>query len=293
MKRVLYLLLFVAACKSSSPDEKVDRIAVITENLLNEDISSAFRPEKLAGNIAHISEITYKAYTADDGYIKKDTILKEYLFSDNRPYKIASVSRRMPIDTLTIQYDTIGRLLALIHSDNRSSYNTDRFKYDAAGRRIEKTNRVYSSESRYVYEYNEPGDSLLVTVGPGRQKEGIYMNEEGDTITVTRVVFDEGLGKGTAEFKYNRQNQLVVMYHHFPGVVANKVIQAYDSHGNPVRWDYYREDPVKKGVFTGIDETLSYATEYTYDKNGNWTVQKQQMRDKSLSITTTRKITYR
>lgn len=291
MKRVLYLLLFLTACKSSSPDKETNRIALITEKTLNEDISTSFRPEIFEGDVEHISETIYKEKQAADSYVKKDTVLKEYLFKDHRLYQIAAVTERMSKSALNIRYDTAGRILALVSSDDRNRYNTDSFRYDAAGRRIEKMNRIYSTESRHLYEYNKTGDSLLIRDGNGNDVERIYIGEKGDTVTVTREFLGEFEG-GSYVYEYDENNRPVTFYFNFKGL-ENKVTEKYDSHGNLVRWEYYNGDSVKKGVFLKMDKGMSHTVEYTYDNKGNWTFKKVQGMDKGWSVVTTRKITYR
>ncbi len=291
MKRVLYLLLFLAACKSS--DKEVDRIAVITEQVLNEDITTAFRPERFEGDVEHISEAIYKQDKAADSYIKKDTVLREYLFKDHGLHQIATITRRMPKDTLTIRYDTAGRILALIYSDHRSTYNTDRFKYDAAGRRIEKLNRIYRTESRQLYEYNKTGDSLMIRGGDGNDIEHVYIRQKGDVVTVTCEFLGEGFKGESIVYEYNSENKPVTLYYYSNGMVENKIIEKYDSHGNLVRWEYYQSNRAKKDTFGEMDAILSHTVEYTYDNKGNWTSKKEQAVDKNWSVVTTREITYR
>lgn len=293
MKRVLYLLLFFAACKSSSSDKEVDRMASVTERILNEDISTAFRPETFEGDIERISEVTYSETSAGDGYVNKDTVLKEYLFKDDRLHQIATVTRRMRNDTLTIRYDTAGRILALIYSDNQSTYNTERFKYDATGRRIEKTNRFYSTESRHLYAYNQKGDTLLITCEPDNNQERISISKDGNETTVTRHALHSALMSRSQVEKYNRLNQLIGVYVYQDGKADYKVIRKYDSHGNLLSWEQHQGDHMTENGFGEVDKMISYATEYTYDKKGNWTRMKQQMQDKSWTATTTRKIIYR
>jgi len=293
MKKVLYLLMFVAACKSSSSEKEADRIALITEKVLNDDITTAFRPEMFEGDIEHISEVIYKEDKAADGYVRKDTVSKEYLFKDHRLYQIAAVTVRMSKDTLTIRYDTAGRILALINSDNRSRYNTDSFRYDAAGRRIEKANRIYSTETRHLYEYNKTGDSLMVRAKDGNDIERISIKEKGDVVIVTREFLAEGFKGGSYVYEYDEQSRPVILYYYANGVAENKVIEKYDSHGNLVKWEYHRGDRTKKDGFGEMDAILSHTVEYTYDSKGNWTSKKEQAVDKDWSVMTTRKISYR
>ncbi|SDG56874.1 hypothetical protein [Chitinophaga filiformis] len=293
MKKVLYLLMFVVACKSSSSEKEADRIALITEKVLNDDITTAFRPEIFEGEIEHISEVIYKEDKAADGYLRKDTASKEYLFKDHRLHQIAAVTVRMSKDTLTIRYDTAGRILALINSDDRSRYNTDSFRYDAAGRRIEKMNRIYSTETRHLYEYNKAGDSLMIRGGDGNDIERIYIKEKGDVVTVTREFLAEGFRGGSYVYEYDEQNRPVTLYYYSSGGAESKVIEKYDSRGNLVKWEYHRSDRTKKDAFGGMDAMLSHTVEYTYDNKGNWTSKKEQAGDKNWSEVTTRKITYR
>jgi hypothetical protein len=289
MKKVLYLLLFVAACKSSSPDEKVDRIAVITEHVLINIISTVYQPETFNGDVEHISEATYREFHLDDGYISKDTILKEYLFRDHRLHQVATITRRMPHDTLTIQYDTTGRISAFIYSDHRSTYNVDRFKYDAAGRRVEMMNRIYSTERRQLYEYNKTGDSLYITKEPGGEKQCIYIKENGDVVTVTYKIVDVDM---SSRYEYNSLNQPVTSYYYHGGA-AHKRVRKYDSQGNCVAEEFHYSDAANKDGYGGVDPQNSNATVYVYDKKDNWTSRKVQQLDKSEFIVTTRKITYR
>lgn len=293
MKRVLYLLLFLAACKSSSSDKEVDRATSVIEQILNEDISTAFRPETFEGDISHISEVTYSETSAGDGYVNKDTVLKEYLFKDHRLHQIATVTRRMRNDTLTIRYDTAGRILALIYSDNQSTYNTDRFKYDATGRRIEKTNRFYSTESRHLYTYNPKGDTLLITWEPDNNKEQICISKDGNETTVTRHALNSALMSRSQVEKYNGLNQVVGIYVYEDGKADYKVIKKYDSHGNLLSWEQHQGDHMTENGFGEVDKMISYATEYAYDEKGNWTSMKKQVQDKGWTATTTRKIIYR
>ncbi|PSL25494.1 hypothetical protein [Chitinophaga ginsengisoli] len=293
MKRVLYLLLLLAACKSSSSEKEVDRIVLITEKVLNADFTTAFHPEAFEGDVARISEATYNEKKATDGYVKKDTVRKEYLFKDHRLHQIATVTARMSRDTLTIRYDTVGRILALIGSDDRNRYCADSFKYDAAGRRIERMSRIFSTESRHLYEHNKKGDSLLIRSGDGKDIERISINEKGDIVTVTRALLSEDDKGGSYVYEYDENNRLVTLYLHFMGMTDVKVIAKYDSHGNLVRWEYHRVDDSGKSLSAEMDKVLSYTIEYTYDNKGNWTVKKQQPVDKKWTSVTTRKITYR
>ncbi|SHM02727.1 hypothetical protein [Chitinophaga sp. CF418] len=290
MKRVLYLLLLLAACKASS-DKEVDRIAEIKEKVLNNDITVTFRPEIFQGDIVHISEATYMEDEAADTYIKKDTILKEYLFKDQRLHQIATVTRRMLNDTLTIQYDTAGRILALINSDDFSTYNADRFKYDTNGRRIEKINRIYSTETRHLYQY-KTGDSLLVLDGDENSIESIVMEQKGDAIMVKRNLIKDGKGYSTVD-EYNKLNQLVTTYFFFGAVVETKLVSKYDDHGNLIAFDYHQGDSTRKSISDELYKARSFTVEYTYDNKGNWISRKEQAGDKKSSATTTRKITYR
>ncbi|UPK69174.1 hypothetical protein [Chitinophaga filiformis] len=287
MKRILYLLLFLAACKSSSSDQEADRITVIREKILNENIIADFRPETFEGEVDHISEVIYK-----DSPVETDTVSKEYWFKDHRLHRISAITRRMPKDTLTIRYDTAGRILSLINSDGRSNYNIDSFRYDAAGRRIEQMNRIFSIETRHLYEYNKAGDSLLIRKGEEDNVDSIYIRKNGDVITVTRA-FGEGYKGATYVYEYDGQNRPVTLYCYQNGVADSKVIEKYDSHGNLVKWEYYRADTTTKGGFGEMDATLSYTFEYTYDNKGNWTSRKKQAVDKSQAIVVARKITYR
>lgn len=294
MKRALYLLLFLAACKSSPSDKEVNGSIPVTEQILNEYITTAFRPETFEGDIEHISEVAYRETRAGDGYVNKDTVLKEYLFRDHRLHQIATVSKRMPYDTLTIRYDNAGRILALIYSDNQSTYNTDRFKYDAAGRRIEKINRFYSTESRDVYEYSQQGDTLLISREPGSHRERISISKEGDETTVTRRSLDAD--QVIPQFyvqKYNQLNQQVGTYVYQDDKAEYKVLKKYDSHGNLLSWEQQQGDHMTKDGFGDADNMISFRIEYTYDDKGNWTSKKEQALDKSSIVTTNRQITYR
>ncbi len=288
MKKVLYLLLFITACKSSSQEE-VDRIALIRERVLNEDITVAYRPETFKGDIAHISEVYCRELKAGDGYVRRDTTLKEYSFKDHRLHQIATVTKRMPYDTLTIRYDSAGRIFELINSDDRRViYNVDRFKYDAAGRRIEKANRVYSTESRRSYEYNNAGDSLVVKGADGTKIKDIYIGKKEDHVTVTNVI-----NAGTIVYEFDEHNQLVGIYVYEDNKASYKVSRKYDSQGNPVSWEQYTGDHMTREGFGKMNESLSFTTIYTYDNTGNWTIKKEQPKDKGWSGVTMRKITYK
>lgn len=291
MKRLLYLLLLLAACKSSSSDKEVDRIAVIRERVLNGYITASFRPEIFHGDIEHISQATYEENEAADAYIKKDTILKEYTFKKHRLYQIASVTRRMLKDTLTIQYDTMDRILAFVSTDGLSIYNSDRFKYDAEGRRIEKVSRIYSTETRHLYKY-KTGDTLLIMDGAEKPIESIVIKEKEDTIIVKRELTKDHEGTSTVE-EYNKDNQLVIEYFYLDGMAQTKIVNKYDDHGNLVALDYYKGDNMHQVVSDELLKAASFTVEYDYDNKGNWISRKEQSRDKKHSSTTTRKITYR
>lgn len=289
MKRVLCLLLLIAACKSSSSEKEADRIAVIREKVLNEDITVAYRPEALKGDIAHISEVYCRELRTGDDYTRRDTTLKEYSFKDHRLYQIATVTKRMPHDTLTIRYDSAGRIFELINSDDRRIiYSLDRFKYDAAGRRVEKTNRVYSTESRRSYAYNKAGDSIVVKGDDGLKIKDIYIAKKEDHVTVTNII-----NAGTIVYEYDQHNQLVGIYVYEDNKASYKVIRTYDSQGNAISWEQYAGDHMTKEGFGKLNESLSFTTEYTYDNKGNWISKKEQPKDKGWSGVTTRKITYR
>lgn len=293
MKRVVYLLLFMAACKWSSPEKKVDKMASVMEQVLNEDITRVFTREKFEEDVEHISEVICTERKAHE-YIAKDTIYREYLFSDHRLHQVASVTRRMRNDTLTIRYDTAGRILSLIHSDGHGTYNTNRFKYDADGRRIGYTNRFFSTESGYRYEYNKRGDTVLVIPEPGGYKERICISIEGDETTVTRQLLgDEVFLSMTRVQKYNRLNQLTGLFVLQNGKAGYKLTKEYDSHGNVLLQEEHQGDRVTKDGYGDADKSKSIKTEYTYDKAGNWITRKEQQLGKSQIVTTMRKITYR
>lgn len=291
MKRVLYLLLFIAACRSSSSDREVGNTASLTEKVLDMYITTAFRPEMFHGDIEHISETTYEEHAAADAYIKKDTILKEYSFKDHRLHQIATVTRRMLNDTLTIQYDTAGRILTLINSDGLSTYNTDRFKYDEKGRRIEKVNRLYTTESHQIYKYKGE-DTLLIMDGTENPMESIVMKEKGDVTTVKYHLTKDDEGSSTVD-EYNRKNQLVTELIFFAGVAETKVAFKYDDRGNLVAWDYQRGDSARGIISDKSYKARSFTVEYTYDDKGNWISRKEQARDTSYTVMTTRKIAYK
>lgn len=293
MKRVLYLLLLLAACKSSSSEKEVDRIALITEKVLNEDFTTSFRPETFEGDVARISEVTYKESRAADGYVKKDTVRREYLFKDHRLHQIATVTARMSRDTLTVRYDTAGRILAIIRSDDRNRYCADTFKYDAAGRRIERMSRFYSTENRHLYEHNKTGDSILIRGGDGKDVERICISEKGGVATVTRELLSEDYKGGSYVYEYDGNNRPVKSYLYLNGLALAEVIEKYDSHRNLVRREHHNRDASGKGFSTYIDDVLSNTVEYTYDSKGNWEVKKEQRVDKKWTLTKTRKITYR
>jgi YD repeat-containing protein len=290
MRKVCWVLLALAAC--TSPERKENNGAPVPEQILNEDISTTFRPETFAGDIEHISEVTYTAVTTGD-YVRKDTSTREYLFKGKRLYQVATVTRRMRIDTLTIRYDTAGRIAALVYSDDRNTYNTDRFKYDAAGRRIEKVNRFYTTESRSSYQYNKAGDTLLITRQPGNSKELISIRRQADTVLVTRQPLDSSSMAQTVVEKYNKANQLVEVSVYLNGMADYKVIKSYDNHGNLLLWEHRQGNHQQKEGFGEVNKRISYNREYTYDSKGNWISRKEQMQDKGWSAVTTRKISYR
>ncbi|MCF6403817.1 hypothetical protein L3C95_13075 [Chitinophaga filiformis] len=293
MKRVLYLLLLLAACKSSSSDEKVDRIALIREKVLNEHFTTPFRPETFQGDIEHISEVFYTETKAGDGYIERDSVLKEYLFKDHRLYRIVTTSRRTTNDTLTIRYDSAGRILALIYSDDYNTYNADRFRYDAAGRRVEKVNRFFSTESHQFYEYSKMGDTLLISAGKGSNKEQIIISEKKGILMAVHRMLNQDSMSWSREDEYNSLNQLVGMYTYTNGKADYKVIKKYDRYGNIVLWEHYHADSLTKDSFGQINKAMSFTSEYEYDKKGNWTIEKATPHDKTWTSVTTRKITYR
>jgi YD repeat-containing protein len=293
MKRLLYLLLLLAACKSSSSDKEVDRIAVITEQVLNEDFTTPFRPETFQGDIEHISEVFYAETKAGDGYIERDTVSKEYFFKDHRLYQVATSTRGTKYDTLTIRYDTAGRILALIYSDDYRTYNTDRFRYDAAGRRIEKVNRFFTTESHRLYKYSKTGDTLLISSENGRNTQRIMISEKRGILMVTHQMLNDDSLSWSREDEYNRLNQLVGMYTYTNGKADYKVIKKYDSYGNIVWWEHYLGDRLTKDGFGEVDKSISLRSEYEYDKKGNWTIEKTTPLDKSWTSVTTRKISYR
>lgn len=293
MKRVLYLLLFVAACKPSSQKEEGERMTSIMEQVLNEYITRVFSREKFEGDVEHISEVDCSETKIHDRIVR-DTIYREYLFKDHRLHQVASVTRRMRNDTLTIRYDTAGRILALIYSDGQGTYNTNLFKYDADGARIGYTNRFFSTESGYRYEYNKKGDTVLVISEPGGYEERISISLEGDETIVTRYPLGDDVFMPTTRVqKYNRLNQLTELSVLENGRAWSKVTKEYDSHGNVLSEEEHPGDRITKDGFGEADKSKSISTEYTYDKAGNWIIMRGQLQDKSAFITTTRKITYR
>jgi hypothetical protein len=295
MRRLLCLLLVLAACKSSTTSkvavEKKDRVAVVTAQLLDEDITTVFRPEQLEGGVEHISEKTYTETKASD-YTYKDTISREYLFHDGRLHQIAVATRRMRHDTLTIRYDTAGRIQALIYSDNHSTYNTDKFRYDAKGRRTEKVNRFYSIESSSKYKYSPKGDSIWITRQPGDRKELITIAEKGGPLEVSRHIMPVEMPWRTVIEQYNPACQLIERVELEADTVNYKLSLQYNEKGNGIVWKQFHRKENTATKADSVNLKASFNTAYTYDSKGNWTSKTEEQLGKGWKSVTTRKIVY-
>ncbi|TWW01965.1 hypothetical protein [Chitinophaga pinensis] len=295
MRRLLWLLPVLAACKSTTTSkvtvEKKDRIAVITAQLLDEDITTVFRPEQLEGTVSHISEKTYTETKASD-YTYKDTISREYLFRDGRLHQIAVATRRMQHDTLTIRYDSAGRIQALIYSDHHSTYNTDKFMYDANGRRIEKVNRFYSIESSSKYKYSPKGDSIWITRQPGDRKEFITITEKGGPLEVSRHIMPVEMPWKTIIEQYNPACQLTQRVEQEADTVNYKLSLQYNEKGNNIVWKQYHRNDNTAAKADSVNLKASFNTAYIYDNKGNWTSKTEEQLGKGWKSVTTRKIVY-
>lgn len=287
MKRVVCFLLIITACKSSlKPSEERNSMTAVTQKMLNELLTVAYYPENFNGDIEHISELYTGEVRAGDGYVRKDTVYREYWFTDGRLVKIASTTRRMLNDTLTIRYDDAGRITELASSDARKVYNRDQLKYDTSGRRIEKKNQVYNTANIEVYGYCRTGDTVLIRPGKGGMTDSLYCTRMEDHIIITYITNGEKI-----LYDYDRDAQLVerTIYGENNSALS-KATSKYDSKGNIVWREFRQGDGKPNGKFELVRNTVNF--EYTYDSQGNWTFRKEDGRDGNRRVTK-RNITYR
>ncbi|MBW8685346.1 hypothetical protein [Chitinophaga rhizophila] len=284
MRRLLWLMLLLAACTSSTRSEKEekDRIGTITSRILSEMNMFAFRPLQLEGDIRQISEITSIA-TAVDNHTRRDTIRREYIFREGMLHQVATASRRMQADTLTIRYDATGRISALIHSDNAQTYSTETYRYDTAGRYVEKADRIYSEASKSTYRYSQARDTIWIARYPEGKQYRLLVQQRGDTITTVQDELPQTAESIKIIEQYDLSNQPVITALYLGGVQQYKTLKQYDKYGNMIVATRYAGDQVRSRD----------TTSYVYDKKGNWTSKTVKEQYKRQTTVITRKIVYR
>lgn len=294
MRRLLCLLLVLAACKSSTKKEaeRKDRLAVVTAYVLEGSTSdNAFHREQFHGDVDHIAETESRETHMSDSYVKKDTVLRNYIFKEGQLYQVAGRSSRMHHDTVTMRYDTAGRVLARVHSDDRATYSSNVYVYNHAGRLSKTVYRLFSIGDTTIYKYNESGDTISIESPVNRKR--ICIVAEGDGMTVRHDVVEYPRFKLDYMETYNSDHLQTTFTHFVGGGVFYKVFRKYDKHNNPVSWEYHRGNQKVKGGVDPVDPSRSYKVAYEYDSKGNWTSKAQTWYDTSKVIVIKRKITYR
>jgi YD repeat-containing protein len=298
MRRLLYVVLLFAACKSSTKTEKEakDRLAVVTAQVLEGSPDAAYHAEEFQGDIDQITEISFSQTHLADAYIRKDTLSRTYLFSDGRLYKIISSSRRMKYDTLTIRYDTSGRKQLITYADQHEIYHTQSFRYDVAGRCIEEASRFLSVKVLTDYNYNKTGDTFSIArIFDGNKAdipEQIILTKEGDDIIVKHHYQAGELHGMFIIERYNSDDKQVSISYYTGNSLHHKVITKYDGKGNAIASEYHPMDPAAKDSVGPVSASQSSIIKYQYDGEGNWTSKTEQEGDTTQVTVTKRTIKY-
>lgn len=295
MRRLLCLLLILAACKSSTKTEqkeKKDRLSVVTTYVLEGSTNdNVFHRERFHGDIDHIAETARRETHMSDSYVRKDTVLRHYIFREGHLYQVAGRSRRMQPDTMTMRYDTAGRILARVYSDEREMYYANVYAYNHAGRLSKIVHRLFSIVDSTLYRYNTAGDTISAD-GPVTKKK-ISIRARGDEMIVQHYMVDEAVMRLGDVETYNGNGLQTSLSHYADGQLFYKVFRKYDKYDNPVSLEYHKADYTAKDSVAGADPSRSYKIAYKYDNEGNWTSKVQTWYDTSKIIITERKITYR
>lgn len=287
MKRALYLLLILAACKSeeAKKEAKKDRVADVMKQEVKEKIYAGvgLPLEHFSGNIALIEETTVDEIMYDD-HTRHDTSRVNYVFKDNQLHLVA-INKRKP-DTIVINHDASGNIISILKTDDWKPYLATQLTYDADGRCISSKGHFYSIGIGMSFTYGKAGDSIYTFDANRNRNEIMAFKQQGDTLVVEEKIATQHGYLLNAVKKYNeaavKTENMSYVYEDETDTVGYRETARYDKYGNVV------------------EKTTSHRPgnnifEYTYDKKGNWTMRKQLPKNKRegwLSLTT-RKISYR
>jgi RHS repeat-associated protein len=215
-----------------------------------------FKNEFAYDNLNRLTGLTQQGQLGGNAVAEK-RINFAYL-ADGRTSEIsrfADVAGTQNVANTTFGYDGAGRLTALTHAKDTTTFAGYGWTYDAANRMTSFTNSVYTSEDA-VYTHDDLGQLLGATRSDPADDEAYAYDENGNRITANGDAYTTGLNNritsnGTNSYLYDAEGNIT------------RITNIATGDYRDLQWDY-RNRLTKVTQFDNADAE-QWRVEYVYD----------------------------